>query len=265
MSTIITLTTDWGLRDYFVAALKGTILKSLPQVNLIDITHVLPRGDIAAAAYNLKNVWQQFPDGTIHFVGVDTEGDYVRHLLIFEYQSHYFIGFDSGIFSMFIESTPSALFQFTFGLDKRFNYLHVADIIKHIAAGQPLENIALPLDTWLERNFIVPSPEDDYILGQIIYIDAYGNLVTNIEASVFEFLRQNRDFAIQLRSRDNYIQKISAWYSDVAQGEIVAIFNEAGFIEIAINNASAEKLLGFKHSNNIRIEFYDSKNSKINH
>ncbi|MBL7926899.1 MAG: SAM-dependent chlorinase/fluorinase [Bacteroidia bacterium] len=265
MSTIITLTTDWGLRDFFVAALKGAVINLLPQISFVDVTHIIPRGDIGTAAYNLKNAWYHFPVGTIHFVGIDTEGFYTNNLLVFEYEQHYFVGFNSGVFSMFLDNVPTKLYQYNFEPDARFNYKHLAEIANCIVSKQSIETIASPINNWLERSFLVPSPEADFILGQIIYIDTYGNLITNIEASVFEFLRNSRPFEIQLRVRGTQIRTISKWYTDVEQGEIVALFNEAGFLEIAINNASADKLLGYKHSNNIRVEFNDRKDSKVNY
>ncbi len=263
MRPIITLTTDWGLKDYFSGALKGAILKAVPEANIIDITHLIGANNITQAAYTFKNAWKHFPENTIHFIGIETPTIDGGNLIAFEFEKQFFIGYDCGIFSMVFEIKPATIYNIASGSSSRKeNYNLVVDIIKSIANGKPISENGEPTTTWLERTFLIPNIEKNYILGHVIHIDEHGNLITNIEKDVFEHVKQNRDFVIQVKSQNYQIREISEWYHTVPNGELVAIYNEGGTIEIATNGSKASQLFNMKCNNTIRIEFNDNKNRK---
>lgn len=263
MRPIITLTSDWGLKDYFTGALKGAILKAVPEAVIVDITHLIATNNIGHAAYTFKNAWKHFPEKTIHFIGIEAETKLHGSLIAFEFKKHFFIGYDCGIFSMVFETMPSSIYKIDNEIKSRKNnYSLVVDFIKAIADGLTIEKTGAQVNSWLEKTFLIPNIEKNHIVGHVIHIDEYGNLITNIEQNVFEYTRNNRDFVIQIKSQGYQIKTISNWYHDVDHGELVAIFNEAGTIEIAINGGKASQLFNMKHSNTIRIEFNDNKNRK---
>jgi hypothetical protein len=260
---IITLTTDWGLKDYFTGALKGAILKAVPDVTIVDITHLIAANTISHAAYTFKNAWKHFPEKTIHFIGIETETKGYGDLIAFEFEKQFFIGYDCGVFSMIFETMPSAVYKIDREVKSRKNnYSLVVDFMKSIASGSPISETGMPVKAWLEKTFLIPNIEKNHIVGHVIHIDEYGNLITNIEQNVFEYTRNNREFVIQIKSQGYQIKEISNWYHDVDHGELVAIFNEAGTIEIAINGGKASQLFNMKYNNTIRIEFNDNKNRK---
>ena len=260
---IITLTTDWGLKDYFSGALKGAILRAVPSAALVDITHLIAANTIGHAAYTFKNAWKHFPDNTIHFIGIETETKGYGNLIAFEFEKQFFIGYDCGIFSMIFENMPTAIYKIDGEIKSRKNnYSPVVDFIKSVANGISIEKTGKPINTWLEKTFLIPNIEKNHIVGHVIYIDEYGNLITNIERNIFEYTRNDRDFVIQIKSQGYQIKTISNWYHDVDHGELVAIFNEAGTIEIGINGGKASQLFNMKYNNTIRIEFNDNKNRK---
>ena len=140
---IITLTTDLGTVDHYVSAVKATIIRQLENVNIIDISHDIPTFNIIHAAFVLKNVYQDFPSGTIHIIGVNTETDKdCSHLIVYA-NEHYFIGSDNGIFSLILDLKPDKIFEITTASDSDNENFPIKDIFTksacHIARGGKLE------------------------------------------------------------------------------------------------------------------------------
>lgn len=265
MKPIVTLTTDWGLKDHFTGALKGALLKALPEVTIVDITHLIPAHNILVAAYTFKNAWKNFPDGTIHFIGVDSFSIEKSELIAIDYEGHIFVGFDCGIFSIVFESQPEKIYK----LNTNFGKVNLSKffvlLASELSSGKLLAELGTPVNTYLERNLFAPRIEEMSIVGHVIHIDEYGNLVSNIDKEIFEYVKSDRDFTIQILSRQFTIKNISKWYDDVALGELLALMNEAGFLEIAVNGGRATQLFNMKFGSNIRIEFNDNKNRKADH
>ncbi|MEO8149678.1 MAG: SAM-dependent chlorinase/fluorinase [Bacteroidia bacterium] len=267
MKPIITLTTDWGLKDYFTGALKGALYKEIPDVNIVDISHLIAAYNILQASYTFRNAWKNFPDGTIHFIGVDSGTDPTNGLIAIAYQQHIFIGFDCGIFSMVFEEKPTQMFRLFSDTDFTKQQLtkFLVPLLSELTEGKTLNELGTPIDKYMERTYFVPTIEDMHIIGHVIYTDEYGNLVTNIEHHVFDFVKGERNFSIHIKSRDYTIKKISKWYDEVPQGELLAMVNDAGFLEIAVCGGRASQMFNMKYGSTIRIEFNDNKNSKADH
>jgi S-adenosylmethionine hydrolase len=256
---IITLTTDLGLTDYYVAAAKGAILKMLPDVNIVDISHEIPKYDIMKAAFNLRNVYSHFPDGTVHVVSVSAiEDEQTRHVAI-RMHNQYFIGADTGMFSLVFDDPAEEIVQLQ-GSSKAAIFPLLQSFAApacELASGKKLSAVGGKTEGF--RKLLMPSAtiSDKLLRGSIIYQDSYGNLMTNIRKRHFDDIGKGLPFIIELRNSKYNLNKIHQSYNEVGEGDPVAIFNYSGHLEIALNRASAAKLLGLKVNDSIRIEFYD--------
>lgn len=254
---IITLTSDWGLKDHYLGAVKGTILSYLPEVCIIDISHNINPFDVEQAAFVLKNSYKSFPKGTIHIIGISTEeSDKYPHTIIC-HEGHYFIGTDTGVFSMIFEKTPDEIYEldipqdsdhFTFSSRDRFVKAAV-----HIAKGKKLEELGNKKDSINKKILFRPVVDNNLIKGLVIYVDEYENIITNISEKLFREVRKNKKISIMFRGES--VKKVYSSYNDVSVGEIVAIFNSMDLLEIAMNQGKASSLLGLSVDDSVMIEF----------
>ena len=270
---IITLTTDMGLKDHYVAAVKGTLYKSNPGVTIVDISHEVRPFDVAEAAYYLRSCFEDFPEGTIHIIGVDAEpmvnfgGSEGSFPSILVFKGHYFVGNDNGFFGSFLqENIPEAFYRIDDVLSKislfKFPTKNIfAPIASRIVAGDELDSFASAYTHYkkaLESNAII---ETNLIKGKVVHVDNFGNIITDVHKTLIERFAKDIPFTIYYRNKDYYIEEISATYNSVPVGEKVAIFNDRGFLEIAINrgangsNGGAEKLFGVRIGDVVRVEF----------
>ncbi len=255
--SIITLTSDWGLKDHYLGAVKGTILSYLPEVCIIDISHNINPFDVEQAAFVLKNSYKSFPKGTIHIIGISTEeSDKYPHTIIC-HEGHYFIGTDTGVFSMIFEKTPDEIYEldipqdsdhFTFSSRDRFVKAAV-----HIAKGKKLEELGNKKDSINKKILFRPVVDNNLIKGLVIYVDEYENIITNISEKLFREVRKNKKISIMFRGES--VKKVYSSYNDVSVGEIVAIFNSMDLLEIAMNQGKASSLLGLSVDDSVMIEF----------
>ena len=257
----ITLTTDLGLKDYYVASVKGAILKDNPSVNIIDISHEVPAFNMQVCAFIIRNCYQDFPEGTIHIIGINSDVDIeTPHVVVFA-NGHYFIGADNGIFSLILDSPPEKVFELTVSQDTDSITFPTKDVFVkaacHLARGGTMEVIGKQKNELNARSMFRAVSENNVIKGMAIYIDHYGNIVTNITQRLFKEFGKGRKFKILFRSAEYEIDTISPSYNAVVEGERVAMFSSTGNIEIAINKANASKLFGIHQGDIIRVEFYD--------
>ena len=259
---IITLTTDLGLKDYYVSAVKGAILKELPETRIVDITHLVPSFDIQQAAYIVKNSWANFPVGTVHIIGVSEIGVYVNTEVEYpfvgiEYQGHFFLGADNGIFSLLFDKHPDLIVELTIKPETPILTFPTRDIFVkaacHLARGGTLEIIGKRKESVYERGVLRPALSDNDIRGTAIYIDSYHNVVYNITEKLFNEVGKGRKFTILFKS--HRINKLSTSYSKVVPGEMLALFNTAGHLEIAQNRGGIGKLQNVQMNESIIIEF----------
>lgn len=259
---IITLTTDTGLQDYYVAAIKGALYKDIPLAHIIDITHSIKPFDIANAAFQVRSCFKDFPNGTIHIIGVDSEpilfGETKSYPTILKFDGHYFICNDNGFFGAFLDDQQfEAMYRFTdvsespemlqFTTKNCFVPL-AAKISQNIAFESYTEKIDLYKKAFIKK----PTIEQYRINGTVIHIDAFGNLITNITKADFNRFGENIPFTIKFLDGVYYIDKISNTYNSVPNGEKVALFNSTNHLEIAINRGingstgGAEKMFGMR-------------------
>lgn len=261
---IITLTTDLGIKDYYVSAVKGSILKALDgNVTIVDITNQIKIFDIRNAAYTLKNSFENFPKGTIHIVSVDSGISINKQALLMEYKEHYFIGSNNGLFSLIYDFPPTKLYELSIDIDSNVLTFPTRDIFAkaaaHLARGGTPEIIGRKIDKIATYQNPIPQTQDYFIRGSVIHIDSYGNAITNITRKLFDEIGKKRSFSIEFRNYD--INVLSRTYSDVGDGIKLALFNTSGNLEIAINRGvegyggSASQLLGLKEDEIVTVSF----------
>ena len=264
---IITLTTDYGQADHYVASVKGKILSEVPEARIVDITHDVAPFDPNEAAFHLRNAFPHFPKGTVHMIGVNEHLTNEIPHKIARYAGQYFIAADGGVFSLIFEKEPDAVYEINLPSDSdvlTFPLLHIlTKAACHILRGGTPEVIAKRTDAIREVTRLRPMVDNDSIRGMVVYIDRFGNLITNIEKSLFKEVGKGRDFKIHLRTDKHMIRKISSHYQDVIDGETLALFNTSGYLEIAINGGSQESgggadlLFGLKKGDLILCIFND--------
>lgn len=253
---IVTLTSDFGIKDHFVASLKGALLSAIPNVNIVDISHSIAPFDLQQAAFTLGHAWKQFPQGTIHMVCVGPSPTTRYNHIAFKLNGHFFIGSDNGIFSLFAEDQPELIIEISKAGDEpsSFTALDVyVPFAAAIASGLALDTLGEKLNGISQLIRPRHLPEDDVIKGNVVYIDSFGNLVTDITQKEFERIGQGRDFSIVLIGDE--INSIVKRYSDVDEGDKLALFNAEGLLEIAINQGKANQLLNMRVNTVIRITF----------
>tara|TARA_R110001583_G_scaffold192058_2_gene358162 strand:- start:303 stop:1139 length:837 start_codon:yes stop_codon:yes gene_type:complete len=276
---IITLTTDFGEKDHFAGATKGAIYSELPDVKIVDISHSISPFSIPEAAYIIQNAYSSFPKGTIHIIGIDSEINPENKHVALKLDDHYFICANNGIMSMICsEIAPAKIVEINIH-DKIQTSFPVLDVFVkvacHIARGGTLEIIGKTIDSIKPIKNIVPYVNDDktQIIGSVIYVDNYGNVVTNIKRSFFERIQKGRTFEISAR---NYkFKKIFKKYSEIVNFEIpedkrqdegrkLVVFNSSGFLEIAVFKSnpstvgSASTLLGLGIMDAVSVNFSPS-------
>ena len=273
---IITLTTDFGYKAHFVGALKGTIYKELSDAKIVDITHAVSPFNIQECAYILKNSYKAFPEGTIHIVGVDSEPTIENQHIAVLVDNHYFISANNGVISLITsEIKPEKVVEINIPnpVNGSFPVLDIfVKVACHIVRGGKLEVVGKSFEDLKELKEFAPriTNEGKTIVGSVIYIDNYGNVITNIQRSLFEAYRNGRKFEINARNRK--ISQIHNRYSDIINfdlgknqrkgpGDLLALFNSSDYLELAIYKSDlntvggASTLLGLDYRDTIIINF----------
>jgi S-adenosylmethionine hydrolase len=270
---IITLTTDMGHKDHYVAVLKGSIYSQAPEATIVDVSHTVKPFDTAEAAYYVRSCYEDFPSGTVHIIGVDSEpminfgGSEGSFPSVLKLNDQYFICTDNGFFGTFLEEREHQGFyriddvlSSPGGLKFPTKNILIPTAVR-ILAGEPLTSIGTEQQSFKRAFAQTAVIETNLIKGNVVHIDNFGNLITNIHHDLFNRFESNCPFTIYFRNKDYFIEEISSTYNTVPSGEKVAIFNSKGLLEIAINrganggNGGAEKLFGMRIGDVIRIEF----------
>ncbi|KAA1242604.1 S-adenosyl-l-methionine hydroxide adenosyltransferase family protein [Aquimarina sp. RZ0] len=274
--SIITLTTDFGIKDHFVSAVKGAIYTELPQATIVDVSHEISPFHITEAAYIIQNAYKNFPKGSIHIVGIDSELNPENMHIAVKLDDHYFICANNGLISLIAsEFRPEKIVKINIRnkISTNFPVLDVfVTVACHIARGGTLEVIGKVITEIKLIKGITPIVNlgGKQIVGSIIYIDNYGNLITNITRKFFEEIGKGRIFKITARSA--IFSTIYERYSDAINfdiekskreedGKKLAIFNSSGYLELAIYKSNpktvggASSLFGLHYRDTVSISF----------
>ncbi len=253
---IITLTTDWGISDHYVAAVKGKLLSSVSKdLNIVDVSHLIQPLNVFQAAFVLKNCMDFFPAGTIHIIGVRSDASPETPHVVVIRKGSYFIGADNGIFPLLF-SDHERVIEIDMFQDSDFFTFPTRDVFvkaaSHIAEGKDPGLLGPDLDS-LNNDVGVFSPADglDSISGVVIHIDHYGNIITNIDVEKFRTVIKGRKFTISFGSYE--ITELCESYMDMEAADIIALFNTSGLLEIALHSGNASNILGIRFNDIIRV------------
>lgn len=253
---VITFMSDFGTDDHYVAAVKAAIVSTSVNQSIADISHTIKPYDIAQAANVLKNVYKDFPNGSVHLVAVDAMKEKSK-LIAIEMDNHFFVGFDSGLFSLISKKKPT---QITI-LENGQSTFPAKDVLAKaalaLASGKNLNSIGAPGDQIMElyaRQLKVTKRE---IAGHVVHVDSYGNLITNIEREEFEKMLElngsGARFSVQV-GRQSF-SELQSYFTEVESGDCYLLFNSSGYLQIGINRGNASGLLGLRIDSPISVEF----------
>ncbi len=273
--SIITLTSDFGLVDHRVASIKGAILSLNLESKIVDITHQIQAYNLLQAAYIVRNSYRHFPLGSIHIISVDSFYSKHRKSILYKVDGHYFIASDNGILSLlFFDITPEAIYEinFTNRFDDEITFTTTDIFVPaavHLQKGGLPEIIGKKMKNPKQLSFTraVFNESEKIIAGEAMYIDNFGNVVSNISKKFFDKTKANFK-SYQIKFRNISLTKIDQQYTDIVtdwknehdyHGKPVAIFNEAEMLELSIYKGSsqsgARSLFGLKIGEKIYIQF----------
>lgn len=246
---LVTLLTDFGSSDSYVAELKACILSAAPAAVLVDITHAVPPGDVRSGAYLIGRTWHLFPAGTVHLAVVDPGVGTARTALAFSTGGHSFVGPDNGLFTAVLRNTelemaalpvPEAAAPTFHGRDL------FAPAAAALAIGTPLDRLGEPFRGIPQRlAYTEPHYEGKSIVGEIVYVDRFGTLVTNLTADLVPPYA-----ALEVEGLE--VGPLRRTYGDVPTGGLLAYIGSAGAVEIAVRDGSAARRLGMGVGSRIR-------------
>ena len=268
-SPIITLTTDFGIRDTYVGIMKGVILGINPNVRVVDLTHAISPQDIYEAAFSIDAAHNYFPKGTIHVIVVDPGVGSDRRAIVCQTDNAFFVCPDNGVLSYLLQSTEDEVSQpinaveiqnKAYYLPEVSNTFHGRDIFAPVAAHLslcvPLEDIGPPVQTLVQLPIQAPELSGNTLTGQIVKIDRFGNAITNIsETAIAGFKSESTGeiSAYEITIGSVRLNRLNGAYAESAVGKPLAIIGSSGVLEIAVNGGSAEKQLGLKRADVIVI------------
>jgi len=270
---ILTLTTDSGEKDHYVASLKGFLLSNVNNITIVDISHQISPFNVSEAARQVRNCIGSFPSGTIHVVGVDDEPrlaptqDDSCFPAIMKYRDQYFVSIDNGFFgSLLEEESPQEFYVLPdFVKAEEISSFSMKTVLLPIAIKlikeRSIKSFAKPIKRYKKAFSESVFMGENGMLGQVIHIDVYGNLITNITKEMFDRYKEFDKFTLFFNAKQYHIESFSTSYNTVPPGEKLALFNSNGYLEIAINRAAAklqggaEQLFGAKRRDKIKIEF----------
>ena len=253
---IVTLTTDFGTSDFYIALLKGSLLSAQQDIHFADITHNVKNYNIVQAAYAVRHTFRAFPTGTIHLVSVHNFYIPEPRFLLIHYMGHYFVGPDNGVFSLIFEREKIDCFEIPLQqydiLCFRNAFVHA---VNHIYSKMPVDAIGPRRTEITERFSLQAITAETMIRGTVIHIDHYENVVLNITRELWERYAYFRRFALFFKRHDPIIE-LSTTYADVEVGETLCLFNAADHLEIAINLGKAASMLSLEVDDTVQLEFY---------
>lgn len=266
MLPAVTLTTDFGLRDAYVAAMKGAMLSVEPSLRLVDVSHEVAPHDVMEAAFLLRQVVPHYPDGTVHLAVVDPGVGTDRRAVAARFRvgdtTHVFVGPDNGMLALLTDGMSSNDAPAAGGLSglecvveldrpefwrtpRPSSTFHARDLFgpaaAHIAAGRRLEELGSPIDEIQRLLWAIPLADDEGVRGWVVHIDRFGNCVTNIPGHLIQ--DDPRVHTAKCYVGGAVLRGIHRTYADVAAGEPLLLLGSADFLEVGVNGGNASSLL----------------------
>jgi S-adenosyl-L-methionine hydrolase (adenosine-forming) len=253
---IVTLLTDSGEIDHYVAAIKAKILGVNPGLSLIDISHKILPCDIAHGAFVLKSVFRDFPKGTVHLVGVDASGGRDDQNIALQLEDHFFVGTDNGLLGLISDKNHQQAVTLNSVNPVQTTFPEkdiLAPAAARLASGVAITTLGKPLISFKKMLNRQVKATRRIIAGHVMKIDNYGNLITNILKQDFEILSKGKSYTIQFGGEKT--RRIQTEYHQVEQGDCFVLFNSLGLLEIGINKGNGSELLGLQYDSPINITF----------
>jgi S-adenosylmethionine hydrolase len=253
---IVTLLTDSGDSDHYVAAIKAKILSFNPGLKIVDITHKIASCDIAHAAFVLKAVFRDFPKGTVHLIGVHSTGEREDASIALQLEDHFFVGADNGLFGLISERSHQNLVQLNTlsTLQTTFPEKDIyAPAAAKLASNVAISDLGRPMSMFKKMIDRQVKATKKQIAGHVVRVDNFGNLLTNIPREAFEILGKDRVFTIQFGGEK--FRRIHTQYNQAEEGECFILFNSLGLLEIGIYKGNASELLGLSYDSMVNITF----------
>ncbi|HQW92179.1 MAG TPA: SAM-dependent chlorinase/fluorinase [Ferruginibacter sp.] len=263
---LLTLTSDIGQQDFLIGAVKGQLLQTIPGFTLIDITHNISPFNYPQAAYVCRSAIRNFPAGTFHLILVNLFDERPEHMLLAEHHGQFIGCADNGLLTMILEEIPQKVVSLALDKTQQKNTIYCTTVFarafSELQNGKTIEETGDAGISIHVKNPLRPMLGNDFIEGQIIFIDNFENVIVNISKDEFEEQRKGRSFKIIFK-RDEVIDRISETYADVNEGEKLALFNSAGHLEIAINKGNAAGLLGLQSFAEKQLQQSQYMNSRL--
>lgn len=253
---IVTLLTDSGESDHYVAAITAKILTINSGVKVVDISHQIPPCDIGHAAFVLRSVFREFPKGTTHLVGIHSTGQRDDAFIALQLEDHFFVGTDNGLFGLISEKSHQNLVELN-----AINTIHstfpekdiFAPAAAKLASGIAIADLGKPMPSFKKMIDRQVKATKKQIAGHVIKVDNFGNLITNIPKEAFDVLSKEKTFTIQFGGEK--FKRIHTQYNQADEGECFLLFNSLGLLEIGIYKGHASELLGLAYGSMVNIIF----------
>lgn len=257
---VITLTTEWKPDDFYYGIMKGKLCTLSPGTTIVDNANSIPVFNISHASFVIRNTYNSYPKGSVHIICVHSEGCKGVDYLIVKAKDHYFVGTDNGIFNLILNSAPDEVVKITNKNNEDELDLFARAAADLISGKNPAE-LGKIMKDFKEKVPLRATIDKDVITGSIIFIDSYGNAISNITREVFYRVFENRRYLILLQSNKNYTDHISNCYRDEPVGELLARFNSLDLLEISINGADVSELLSISIGSVVRVDLADKRSA----
>jgi hypothetical protein len=250
---VITLTTEWKPDDIYYGIIKGKLSSMCPGAIVVDNAGSIPAFNISRASFIIRNTYNNYPKGSVHIICVHSEAHKDQDHLIVKAKDHFFIGTDNGIFNLILNAEPDEVVKINhYGVSDELEIF--AKAASDLFSGKKPSDLGEAVKTIIEKIPLRATIDKDVIIGSIIFIDSYGNAISNITREVFYRVFENKNYRILIQSNKNHTENISSKYSDVPVGEMLARFNTLDLLEISINGADVSELLSITVGSVVRVD-----------
>ena len=251
---IITLTSDFGHRDAYVAIVKASILSLDPNISIIDISHEIEAANIAHGAFVINSAYRNFPENSVHLVAVDSLGGENNQIIAAEIEGHFFIGADNGLFSLISDREAEMVVLIQQEISSTFPARDsMAAAAVNLTSGALLEELGEVYADMKKFFRRTAKTNKEEIVGHVMHVDNYGNLITNIKQKDFEFLAEDKQYTVGIGREQ--IEIINKSPDEVEAGDCFVLFNHLGVLEIGIKHGHAAQLLGMQYDSQVWIKF----------
>lgn len=266
MNRIITLTSDFGLNDAYVAVMKGVILKIAPDVRLIDITHAVSPQDIMEAAFVLKNTIPYFPPETIHLAVIDPGVGTERKAVALRKGDQWFVGPDNGLFSLLLNGAPpdeaveldNPAYWETETPSQTFHGRDIfAPVAAYLSQNKQLDVLGSPVDGLTRLQWALPIADKQGVRGWVVHVDRFGNCITNITRGLIDQQRNGK--TVKCYVGTSILDRIDTTYAARPSGEPLMLFDSNELLEIAVNTGNASELLNIRKGSAVNLVFVDER------